>query len=212
MIRAWQNGRTDRPQPAFFPDNTRNGADPKPGRQPWQLPQNPPEGLNIHCSYSENRPGAGSLRMLILHPRKPYKDVEGIQEFKEALLAVDENKFVLTGFGFLVWMSFFDRNDFITTWSYRRKLNELEAQRDYYRDAIPTTRRVCSNFGNRSGKPRTLRARRTPHETRQRRRVRDRGCRQAGRRVNAIRRCIRQRPFASRRRSPEYRNIPPLPG
>jgi cell division protein FtsB len=33
-------------------------------------------------------------------------------------------------------MSFFDRNDFITTWSYRSKLRELEAQRDYYRDAI----------------------------------------------------------------------------
>jgi cell division protein FtsB len=61
---------------------------------------------------------------------------KGLKKFKKHYWPWMKNKFVLTGFGFLVWMSFFDRNDFITTWSYRSKLRELEAQRDYYRDAI----------------------------------------------------------------------------
>lgn len=61
---------------------------------------------------------------------------KGFKKFKKHYWPWMKNKFVLTALGFLVWMSFFDRNDFITTWSYRRKLNELEAQRDYYRDAI----------------------------------------------------------------------------
>jgi len=38
----------------------------------------------------------------------------------------------MTAFSFLIWLSFFDRNDFITQHTYRSKLHELEKERDYY--------------------------------------------------------------------------------
>jgi cell division protein FtsB len=38
--------------------------------------------------------------------------------------------------GFVVWLSFFDRNDFITTWSYRQKLEQLRTEKAYYEEEI----------------------------------------------------------------------------
>ena len=43
-----------------------------------------------------------------------------------------KNKYFITAFSFLIWLSFFDRNDFITQYTYRSKLHELEKERDYY--------------------------------------------------------------------------------
>jgi len=43
-----------------------------------------------------------------------------------------KNKYFMTAFSFLIWLSFFDRNDFITQHTYRSKLHELEKERDYY--------------------------------------------------------------------------------
>ncbi len=43
-----------------------------------------------------------------------------------------KNKYFITAFSFFIWLSFFDRNDFITQFSYRSKLHELEKERDYY--------------------------------------------------------------------------------
>ncbi|MFZ7105958.1 MAG: FtsB family cell division protein, partial [Bacteroidota bacterium] len=93
--------------------------------------------MNIPLFILGKRPGAGSLPDAHFYIRESRTRMsKGFKKFKKHYWPWMKNKFVLTGFGFLVWMSFFDRNDFITTWSYRRKLNELEAQRDYYRDAI----------------------------------------------------------------------------
>lgn len=44
MIRAWQNGRTDRPSQPFFPDNTEMVLTQSRDANLWQLPQNPPKG------------------------------------------------------------------------------------------------------------------------------------------------------------------------
>ncbi|MFN8142800.1 MAG: septum formation initiator family protein [Bacteroidia bacterium] len=46
------------------------------------------------------------------------------------------NKYTLTFLGFLIWLSFFDRNDFITTMSYRQKLSELKNEKEYYEEEI----------------------------------------------------------------------------
>jgi cell division protein FtsB len=46
------------------------------------------------------------------------------------------NKYFLTFLGFLVWLSFFDRNDFITTWSYRQKLKDVRKEEQHYEDMI----------------------------------------------------------------------------
>ena len=53
-----------------------------------------------------------------------------------ALLPYLKNKFVLTLIGALVWISFFDRNDIITTMRYHRKLENLKKERAYYEAEI----------------------------------------------------------------------------
>ncbi len=46
------------------------------------------------------------------------------------------NKYFLTLLGFIVWLSFFDKNDFITTSSYRSQLNKLKAEKEFYEKEI----------------------------------------------------------------------------
>ena len=46
------------------------------------------------------------------------------------------NRYFLTGLGFLVWLSFFDRNDFITTWSYSQKLKTVQKEKVHYEEGI----------------------------------------------------------------------------
>ena len=52
------------------------------------------------------------------------------------ILPYFKNKYVFTFLGALVWLSFFDRNDFITTWSYHNKLKSLQNEKTYYEDEI----------------------------------------------------------------------------
>jgi len=40
---------------------------------------------------------------------------------------------VLSIIVFLVWMTFFDRNDFISQYSYKQELNKLEVDKEYYK-------------------------------------------------------------------------------
>ena len=47
-----------------------------------------------------------------------------------------KNKYALTFLGFLIWLSFFDRNDFLTTYSYRSKLHDLRKEKIYYEEEI----------------------------------------------------------------------------
>lgn len=47
-----------------------------------------------------------------------------------------KNKYVLTFLGFVVWLSFFDRNDFLTTWTYHEKLVSLQTEKKYYDEQI----------------------------------------------------------------------------
>ncbi|MEY4595438.1 MAG: hypothetical protein RIQ47_1848 [Bacteroidota bacterium] len=46
------------------------------------------------------------------------------------------NKFVLTALIFLTWLTFFDKNDFLTTSAYRYKLHQLRAEKSYYEEEI----------------------------------------------------------------------------
>ena len=43
-----------------------------------------------------------------------------------------KNKYVLTILFFVVWMIFFDRNDFISQYSYRQDLKKLKNDKEYY--------------------------------------------------------------------------------
>ncbi|MCF8463227.1 MAG: septum formation initiator family protein [Flavobacteriales bacterium] len=46
------------------------------------------------------------------------------------------NKYVITLFAFLVWMTFFDENSFISTIKNQLKLAEMEEERDHYLNEI----------------------------------------------------------------------------
>ena len=47
-----------------------------------------------------------------------------------------KNRYVLTFLGALIWLSFFDRNDFITTWAYHKKLQDLCTEKAYYEKEV----------------------------------------------------------------------------
>lgn len=47
-----------------------------------------------------------------------------------------KNKYALIALFFLVWMTFFDRNDFISQYSYNQELKKLESDREYYQAEI----------------------------------------------------------------------------
>ena len=42
------------------------------------------------------------------------------------------NRYTFTFLGFLVWLTFFDKHDFILQNNYRNKLNDLKQEREYY--------------------------------------------------------------------------------
>lgn len=57
-----------------------------------------------------------------------------------------KNKYFVTGFSFIIWLSFFDRYDFITQYTYGSKLHELEKERDYYTKEIVRNKAEVSDL------------------------------------------------------------------
>ena len=52
--------------------------------------------------------------------------------FVKSIPAWAKNKYVLTVIAFAVWISFFDRNDLYSQYSYRKQLEKLEVDKQYY--------------------------------------------------------------------------------
>ena len=52
------------------------------------------------------------------------------------LIPYVNNRYVLTFLGALIWLSFFDRNDFITTYTYQKKLKGLQNEKTYYESEV----------------------------------------------------------------------------
>lgn len=50
----------------------------------------------------------------------------------EALKPFIYNRYTFTFLGFLAWLTFFDKHDFILQHSYRNKLESLKNEREYY--------------------------------------------------------------------------------
>src|SRR4051812_35224311 len=47
-----------------------------------------------------------------------------------------KNKYLLTSIFFLIWLTFFDRNDLFSQLTYRQELKKLEADKEYYLQEI----------------------------------------------------------------------------
>jgi len=49
------------------------------------------------------------------------------------LIDLFKNKFFLVTVAFVVWMIFFDKNDVLSQYQYHQEVNELKAERDFYK-------------------------------------------------------------------------------
>ena len=66
--------------------------------------------------------------------------------FLKHLLPHLKDKYVLATLIFLVWLTFFDRNDFFVQHTYRSKLSELETEKQYYIDEIQKNRAALESL------------------------------------------------------------------
>ncbi|TCJ18753.1 septum formation initiator family protein [Flaviaesturariibacter flavus] len=58
------------------------------------------------------------------------------------------NKFFIAGVGFLVWLLFFDRNDFFIQRERRAELRALQASKKHYQQQIDQERKFADNLRN----------------------------------------------------------------
>ncbi|MHC8950326.1 FtsB family cell division protein [Sphingobacterium hungaricum] len=54
----------------------------------------------------------------------------------EKFISLIRNKYLLAGVAFLIWMSFFDRYDFATQFSYQQQKNNLIQEKEYYEKEV----------------------------------------------------------------------------
>ena len=66
----------------------------------------------------------------------------------ERFLYVIRNKYLLAGVAFVVWMLFFDRNDFSTQYSYRKEKSNLEKEKTYYEKEIAGIQQTIKDVQN----------------------------------------------------------------
>ena len=52
------------------------------------------------------------------------------------LISIIKNKYFLASFAFLLWISFFDRNDFFSQYDRINKLKDLKESQEYYNNKI----------------------------------------------------------------------------
>ncbi|RYY64411.1 MAG: septum formation initiator family protein [Chitinophagaceae bacterium] len=58
------------------------------------------------------------------------------------------NKFFIAGVAFVLWLLFFDRNDFFAQRERRRELRELQTSKKQYQDQIGKERQFAENLRN----------------------------------------------------------------
>jgi cell division protein FtsB len=56
------------------------------------------------------------------------------------------NRYIFTITAFIVWLSFFDRNDFFSQYSYRQKLNNLLSEKEYYLAEIESDKQAIHSL------------------------------------------------------------------
>jgi cell division protein DivIC len=58
------------------------------------------------------------------------------------------NKYISSVIIFIVWISFFDRNDLWTQWDRKRELQKLEVSTSFYENEIATTKKDLMDLNN----------------------------------------------------------------
>ena len=62
-------------------------------------------------------------------------------KFFRKFIGIFKNKYVLTGVSFLLWVLFFDHNNFFRYLDYQNELNDIKQKKAYYQDQIQKTRK-----------------------------------------------------------------------
>jgi cell division protein FtsB len=57
-----------------------------------------------------------------------------------------KNKYSVCIIAFVLWLAFFDKNDFITQYQYRKQLNVLKADKKYYTTEIEKSKKDLSDL------------------------------------------------------------------
>ena len=69
------------------------------------------------------------------------------------LLYLFKNKYFLVTVAFLVWMTFFDRNDLFSQYQYHEQLSKLKQERDFYQKE---TAKVAKDLDELTSNPQKL--------------------------------------------------------
>lgn len=64
------------------------------------------------------------------------------------VLKVLKNKYITSIIVFIVWISFFDRNDLLTQWDRKQELHKLETSKAFYEKEIATTKKDLMDLNN----------------------------------------------------------------
>lgn len=62
------------------------------------------------------------------------------------VLSFFRNKYVLALSFFVIWMLFFDRNDFFTNLERRKELHQIEASKEYYAKEIAENKKFAGDL------------------------------------------------------------------
>ena len=63
-----------------------------------------------------------------------FTDMKNLKNIR--IPAFMKNRYFISIMVFLVWLTFFDKNDFVTQYTYRKQLNELNKDKAYYTEEI----------------------------------------------------------------------------
>ena len=65
-----------------------------------------------------------------------------------SVLKVLRNKYISSIIVFVVWISFFDRNDLFTQWDRKHELQKLEVSKTFYEKEIASTKKDLMDLNN----------------------------------------------------------------
>jgi len=71
----------------------------------------------------------------------------------QRLIDLLKNKFFLVTVAFIVWMTFFDKNDLLSQYQYRQEVSKLEQERDFYKTE---TEKVNKDLNELTSDPKQL--------------------------------------------------------
>lgn len=69
-------------------------------------------------------------------------------QYLSNLISILRNKYVISILVFVVWISFFDRNDLFTQWERKKELQKLETSKEYYETEIASTEKELKELQN----------------------------------------------------------------